>query len=101
MLFGNWLVIAARNDDNEWVINEDVYETVRNYDIFKKVEAELMKKHPSYRGAYLLVNSGNSKYIYETFDGASRDHQKNGFIGRIGMEGINLEILMLDAIQKY
>ena len=89
-----------RNHGNEWVINEDAYATLRNYEIFKKIEAVLMKQHPSYLGAYLLVNSVYSKYIYETFDGASRDHQKYGFIGRMGMEGLNFDILMLGALQK-
>jgi len=98
-LLGYWTGIASQNDSGDWVINEDVRSILPNYVLFKSLESEL-KKDPSRRGAYLLVNSPNERFVYETFDPASRDKANHGFLGRIGQEESSDEVLVLSAIEK-
>ncbi|RYG94745.1 hypothetical protein EON65_57010 [archaeon] len=99
-MLGFWAGIAGKSVDNNWVVNEEVKSVVRNYVVFKKLESELLQQNPSCRGAYLLVNSPTSRFVYETHDSASRDKEPHGFLGRIGIEDSSEEVLALAGVEK-
>jgi hypothetical protein len=96
-----WSSIASRDLNGEWKINENVKSTINNYVIFRKLEIVLLDRDPSYRGAYLVVNDGDSKSVHETYDSACRaissDH---AFIGRIGRDASSETVLALSNIEK-
>ena len=59
---------------------------VDNYVIFKETEASLLEKGETWRGAYLVVNNADDKYLHETEDSALRGKEgKYSFVGRIGL----------------
>jgi len=99
---GYWPVIASQMSDGIWVINEDVKAALPNYVVFKKLEDELMVKDASFnRGAYLVINSPTSRIFTETFDSAwGLKSSPHAFIGRIGFEKSNEDVLMLADVQK-
>lgn len=98
-MLGFWSGIASKST-GEWVVNEEVKAILPNFSLFKKLEPELIAKKPSYRGAYLLVNSPTERFVYETFDSAHRDKNPQGFLGQIGFDDLNREILILGTIEK-
>jgi hypothetical protein len=68
--------------------------------VFKQLGSQLIAENPSCRGAYLLVNNPNERFVYETHDSAWRDKDPHGFIGRIGIEDSSEEVLALGAVEK-
>lgn len=59
-----------------------------------ELEAELIAKDPSCRGAYLLVNSPTERFLCETHDSAWRAKAPHGFVGKIGIEDSSEEVLL-------
>ena len=64
----DWIAIAKKILDNNWVIDEDIRLVVRNYVIFKELESDMIENNSSYRGNYLLVNSLTERFHYESYD---------------------------------
>ena len=89
--------IAHIGLNNNWVVEEDVRSFISNYIMFKQLESELIEKNSSYRGNYLLVNGPTERFVYETYDPASRDLAPDGFLGCIGIEDSSNDILLVDA----
>ena len=97
-MLGFWTAIASKTLAGEWEVNEDIKALVHNYVIFKQAEAGFLSRDPSSRGAYLLINDSDSKFICETQDSALENMRSSrSFVGRIGLEGSTEDILILDA----
>ena len=93
----HWRVIAMKkkeeNDDN-WTINNDIAIIARNYSIFLVTEDRLLKENSSSSGAYLVVNTDGSKYMYENEDAALRGmRDEHAFVGIIGYTFYRPDIL--------
>lgn len=76
---GFWCGIAEKTNSG-WEVNEDLKAVIPNYVIFKELEGDLLSKDSTLHGAYLLVNSETSRFIYETHDAAWRDKKSLGFL---------------------
>eukprot|EP01036_Dinobryon_divergens_P023608 gene23609-31973_t len=95
----NYGVVSKENEN--WVVNPDAKAVVSNYVIFKEREASLIRKDPSCRGKYLVVNGKDSIFLHETEDSAFRGTESPySFVARIGAGEFKEEVLALSAIEK-
>jgi len=100
-IFGFWYSIASKHTEGGWVVNEDIQATVRNNAVFKQIKDDLMKRDPSKHGTYLVVNSLDSRLLYETQDSTLWDRLSiHSFVGRIEFEDTSEEVLVLGKIGK-
>lgn len=98
-ILGTWVGIASKSDG--WTLDERLKSLLPNYVIFKKVEGELIARDPSTRGAYLVINGPNSRFLHETFDSAWRDRESDlSVVGRIGIEDCSNDVLTLSLVEK-
>jgi len=98
-IHGFWSGIAVK-EGSTWEINEDVRLIARNYNSFKAREQTLLVD-PTTVGAYLVVNSDSSMFLYETEDAALRGKRDaHAFVGSIGRTKHKQETLALDPIEK-
>lgn len=88
-----WAELAGKST-GDWVVNEEVKSILPNFVVFKQLEAELIAKDPSCRGAYLLVNSPTERFLCETHDSAWRAKAPHGFVGKVGIEDSSEEVLL-------
>ena len=86
------------NDEhNDVRVDRNAMKFVDNYVIFKDTEASLLEKDETWRGAYLVVNNADDKYLHETEGSALRGKEgKHSFVGRIGYNEKTAEVLALD-----
>lgn len=81
----SWIAIATENEACNLVENLNIKEHLHNFVLFKELETQLLQEDPSHRGAYLLVNSRTSRFLYETFNPAWRARDPNGYVGLLGL----------------
>jgi hypothetical protein len=98
---GFWAGIASKSESDGWTVNEQIKSILPNYVIFKEVEKSLLAQDPGTRGAYLLIDNSESRFLHETHDSAWRARESDfSFVGRIGMEDSSEEILALSSVEK-
>jgi hydrogenase maturation factor len=82
---GRWSRVVSK-ESGVWVEDEYIRAILPNYVIFKEVEASLLTDAAN-RGAYVLVNDPESRFLHETFDSASRAQTNEyAFIGKVGAD---------------
>ena len=95
----NYGVVSKENEN--WVVNPDAKAVVSNYATFKEKEAALLRKNPSFRGKYLVVNGKDNIFLHETEDSAYRGKgSPHSFVARIGAGEFKEEVLALSVIEK-
>jgi hypothetical protein len=89
------------NQHNDVRVDRNAMKFVDNYVIFKDTEALLLEKDETWRGAYLVVNNADDKYLHETEGSALRGKEgKHSFVGRIGYNEKTAEVLALGQQEK-
>jgi hydrogenase maturation factor len=85
-----WSRLVSK-ESGVWVEDEYIRAILPNYVVFKEVEAFLLADAAN-RGAYVLVNDPESRFLHETFDSASRAQTNEyAFIGEVGADGTTEE----------
>jgi hydrogenase maturation factor len=84
-VYGKWSRVVSK-ECGVWVEDEYIRAILPNYVVFKEVEASLLADAAN-RGAYVLVNDPESRFLHETFDSASRAQTNEyAFIGEVGAD---------------
>ena len=93
---GYWHNLTTNDSSNKLVINEEAVKRTENYVIFKQIESNLIEKDPTfYRGAYLVIDNEESRFVHFTKDSAFKSRKHINSYGKIGLGDCKEEILVL------